>query len=182
MATKHVEKDGWSSVSYGWTCGHCGLERLWFSSKCCRRRGAPKPDGLPGNSAAAAQVPRRNRKRGARSMSKPSTPPEANLAKLLDGLKDSELFKGTDELAAMQAKAEKAREANKLAKRNAHIPDTAVCGLRPSNVKRPLRRKSRPSWSSWKRQAKRLLMRWRKPSRKLLNARRTSTASRRSTI
>ena len=56
-------------------------------------------------------------------MSKPSTPPGVNLAKLLDGLKD---FKGSEELAAMQAKAEKALEADKLAKRNARTPETAV--------------------------------------------------------
>ena len=52
--------------------------------------------------------PRRSRKRRARSMSKPSAPPEANLAKLLDGLQESELFKESEELAAVQAKAEKA--------------------------------------------------------------------------
>ena len=44
----NVSNDGWSSVSYGWTCGHCGLERLWFSSKLCWRCGAPKPTGAPG--------------------------------------------------------------------------------------------------------------------------------------
>ena len=29
----NVSKDGWSSVSFGWSCGRWGLERLWFLSK-----------------------------------------------------------------------------------------------------------------------------------------------------
>ena len=33
-----------------------------------------------------------------------ATPPEYNLAKVLDGLKDNEHFKDSEELAAMQAK------------------------------------------------------------------------------
>ena len=90
----NVSKDGWSRVSYGWTCGHCGLERLWFSSKCCRRCGTPKPGGPPGAPEAAAQVPRRNRKQGARPMAKPATPPEVVVAKFLDGLKHNEHFQG----------------------------------------------------------------------------------------
>ena len=121
-----VSKDGWSSVSYGWTCSHCGLERLWFSSKQCRRCGAPKPNGAQSSPAAAAQVPRRIRKRGARPTQKPSTPPEYNLAKVLDGLKDNEHFKDSEELAAMQAKMEQAWEADKLAKRQARTPEVAV--------------------------------------------------------
>ena len=91
----------------------CGAERLWFSSKCCRRCGAPKPNGSPGAPEAAAQEEQKARDR---PMSKPSTPPEFNLEKLLHGLKDNEHFKGWKELAAMQAKAEKALEADKLAK------------------------------------------------------------------
>ena len=122
----NVSKDVWSSVSDGWTCGHCGLERLWFSSKCCRRCGAPKPGGSPGAPDAPAQVPRRNRKRGARPTPKPSTPPEVNLAKISDGPKDNEHFKDSEELAAMQAKAEQAWEADKLAKRQASTPEVAV--------------------------------------------------------
>ena len=93
----NVSKDGWSSVSHGWTCGHRGLERLWFSSKLCRRCGTPKPVGAPSAPDAAAQVVRRNRKRGTRPTQKPSTPPEVNLAKVLDGLKDNEHFKGSEE-------------------------------------------------------------------------------------
>ena len=122
----NVSEDGWSSVSYGWTCGHCGLERLWFSSKQCRRCGAPKPTGAPSSPVAAAQVPRRNRKRGTRQTQKPSTHPEVNLAKVLDGLKDNEHFKGSEELAAMQAKVEQAWEAEKLAKRQERTPEVAV--------------------------------------------------------
>ena len=57
------------------------LERLWFWSKCCRRCGAPKPDGRPGAPEAAAQVPRRNRKRGTRPLSKLATLPEVAVAK-----------------------------------------------------------------------------------------------------
>ena len=121
-----VSKDGWSSVSYGWTCSHCGLERLWFSSKQCRRCGAPKPNGAQSSPVAAAQVPRRNRKRGARPTQKPSAPPEYNLAKVLDGLKENEHFKDSEELAAMQAKMEQAWEADKLAKRQARTPEVAV--------------------------------------------------------
>ena len=121
-----VSKDGWSSVSYGWTCSHCGLERLWFASKQCPRCWAPKPSGAPGSSAAAAQVPRRNRKRGTRPTQKPSTPPKLHLAKVLDGLKDNEHFKDSDELDAMQAKMEQAWEADKLAKRQARISEVAV--------------------------------------------------------
>ena len=59
-------------------------------------------------------------------MSKPSTPLEVNLAKILDGLKDNEHFKDSAELAAMQAKVAKALAADKLAKRNARPPETAV--------------------------------------------------------
>ena len=73
---------------------------LRFSSKCCRRCGAP--------------------------MSKPTTPPEVAVAKFLEELKDNEHFKGSEELAAMHAKAEKALEADKLAKRNARPPKTSV--------------------------------------------------------
>ena len=122
----YVSKDGWSSVSYGWTCGHCGLERLWFSSRLCRRCGAPKPTSAPSSPVAAAQVPRRIRKRGTRPPQKPSTPPEVNLAKVLDGLKDNEHLKGSEELAAMQAKVEQAWEADKLAKRQARTPEVAI--------------------------------------------------------
>ena len=121
-----VSKDGWSSVSYGWTCNHCGLERLWFSSKQCRRCGAPKHNGAQSSPAAAAQVPRRNRKRGARPTQKPSAPPEYNLAKVLNGLKENEHFKDSEELAAMQAKMEHAWEPDKLAKRQARTPEVAV--------------------------------------------------------
>ena len=53
-------------------------------------------------------------------------PPEYNLAKVLDGLKDNEHFKGSEELAAMQAKMEQAWEADKLAKRQARTPEVAV--------------------------------------------------------
>ena len=80
----------------------------------------------PELSAAAAQVPRRNRKRGARPTQKPSAPPEYNLAKVLDGLKENEHFKDSEELAAMQAKMEQAWEADKLAKRQARTPEVAV--------------------------------------------------------
>ena len=97
-----------------------------FSSKQCRRCGAPKRNGAQSSPAAAAQVPRRNRKRGARPTQKPSTPPEYNLAKVLDGLKDNEHFKDSEELAAMQAKMEQAWEADKLAKRQARTPEVAV--------------------------------------------------------
>ena len=83
---------------------------------------APKPARGPSSPVAAAQVPRRNRKRGTRPPQKPSTPPEVNLAKVLDGIKDNEHFKGSDELAAMQAKAEQAWEA----KRQARTPEVAV--------------------------------------------------------
>ena len=55
-----------------------------------------------------------------------TTPPEVNLAKVLDGLKDNEHFKGSEELAAMQAKVEQAWEADKLAKRQARTPEVAV--------------------------------------------------------
>ena len=121
-----VSKDGWSSVSYGWTCSHCGLERLWFSSKQCRRCGGSVAHRCSELFAAAAQVPRRNRKRGARPTQKPSAPPEYNLAKVLDGLKENEHFKDSEELAAMQAKMEQASEADKLAKRQARTPEVAV--------------------------------------------------------
>ena len=126
QGVNNVSKDGWSSVSYGWTCGYCGLERSWFSSKCCRRCGAPKLDGSPSAPGAAAQVPRRTRKRGARPASKSSAPPEVNLAKMLDGLQENEHFKGTEVLAAMEAKVEQARETDKLAKHQARTPEVAV--------------------------------------------------------
>ena len=64
--------------------------------------------------------------RSTRPTKKPSTPPEVNLAKVLDGLKDNEHFKGSEELAAMQAKVEEAWEADKLAKRQARTPEVAV--------------------------------------------------------
>ena len=121
-----VSNYGWSSVSCGWTCGHCGLERLWFSSKQRLRCRAPKPAGAPSSPVAAAQVPRRNRKQGARPTQKPSNPPEYNLAKVLDGLKDNEHFKDSEEPAAMQAKMEQAWEADTLAKRQARTPEVAV--------------------------------------------------------
>ena len=99
---------------------------MWFSSKLCRRCGAPKPTGAPSSPVAAAKVQRRNRKRGTRPTQKPSTPPEVNLAKVLDGLKDNEHFKDSEELAAIQAKMEQAWEADKLAKRQARTPEVAV--------------------------------------------------------
>ena len=99
---------------------------MWFSSKQCRRCGAPKPNGAQSSPAVAAQVPRRNHKRGARPTQKPSAPPEYNLAKVLDGLKENEHFKDSEELAAMQAKMEQAWEADKLAKRQARTPEVAV--------------------------------------------------------
>ena len=105
---------------------HCGLERLLFSGGLCRRCGAPKPAGAPGALVAAAQVPRRNRKRGTRPAPTPPTPPEVNLAKILDGFKDNGHFKDSEALAAMQAKAEQAWEADKLAKRQARTPEVAV--------------------------------------------------------
>ena len=108
----NVSKDGWSSVPYGWTCGHSSHERLWFSSKCYRRCGAPEPNGSPSAPLAAAKAPRRDRKRGTRPMSKPSTLPEVNLAKVLDELKENEHFQCSEELA-MQAKVEQAWEAEK---------------------------------------------------------------------
>ena len=64
-------------------------------------------------------------------MSKPSTPPKFAVTKFLDGLKDTEHFKGSEELAAMQAKVEEALEADKLAKRNARLPETAVHSVSP---------------------------------------------------
>ena len=109
LGTKHVEKDAWSSVSYGWTCGH--FEQM-----------LPSIRGSEDRWPSVLLQPRL----GTRPMSKPSTPPEANLAKLLDKLKANEHFKGSEELAAMQVKAEKACEADKLAKRDARTPETAV--------------------------------------------------------
>ena len=62
----------------------------------------------------------------ARHTSNANAPPEVNLAKILDGLKDNEHFSGSEELAAMQAKAEQAWEADKLARRQARTPEVAV--------------------------------------------------------
>ena len=99
-----VTKDGWSSVSYGWTCSHCGLERLWFSSKQCRRCGAPKPSSAPSSPDAAAQVPRRNQKRGNRPTQKLSTPPQVSLAKAFDVFKHHERFKDSHVLAGSHSR------------------------------------------------------------------------------
>ena len=100
-----------------------GLAAIAASSVCVFRAScAGDAVGAPGAPDAAAQVTRRNRKRGTRFAQKPSTIPEVNLVKVLDGLKDNEHFKGSEELAAMQAKAEQAWEADKLAKRQARTP------------------------------------------------------------
>ena len=76
-----------------------GLAAIAASSVCGSRASvagdAPKPDGPPGAPEAAAQVPRRNRKRGTRPMSKLATPPEVAVTNFLDGLKDNEHFKGS---------------------------------------------------------------------------------------
>ena len=118
-----VTKDGWSSVSYVWTCSHCGLERLWFLSKQCRRCGVSKPAGAPSSPDAAAQVPRRSRKRDNRPTQKLSTPPEVSLAKAVDVLKKHERFEGSNMLAAVQQEMEQTVEAEKLAKRQARTPE-----------------------------------------------------------
>ena len=73
-------------------------------------------------------------KRGIRLLSKPSGPPEVNLSKLLDELKDNEHSKDSEELAAMQAKAEQAWEADKLAK----------CQARTSQSRSPIGLLGRP--------------------------------------
>ena len=107
-----------------------GLAAIAASSGCGSRAscgGASKPAGAPGAPGVSTQVPRRNRKRGTRPTPKPSTPPEVNLAKILDGLKANEHFKDSAELAAMQAKVEQALEADdNLAKRQARTPEVAV--------------------------------------------------------
>ena len=51
-------------------------------------------------------------------------------------------------------------------------PQFTMCP-RPSNVKRLLRRRSRPSWLNWRRQPRKPPSQCRKPSRKRSNARRT---------
>ena len=108
-----------------------GLAAIVASSVCGSRAscaGDAGPASAPSSPVVAAQVPWRNRKRGTRQTQKPSTHPEVNvnLAKVLDGLKDNEHFKGSEELAAMQAKMEQAWEADKLAKRQARTPEVAV--------------------------------------------------------
>ena len=116
----------------GLVCLMAGLAAIVASSVCDSPAssvgvaGAPKHNGAQSSLAAAAQVPRRNRKRGARPTQKPSAPPEYNLAKVLDGLKENEHFKDSEELAAMQAKMEQAWEADKLAKRQARTPEVTV--------------------------------------------------------
>ena len=70
----------------------CGSPASSVGGSC----GAPKPNGAQSSPAAAAQVPRRNRKRGARPTQKPSAPPEYNLAKVLDGVKENEHFKDSE--------------------------------------------------------------------------------------
>ena len=82
--------------------------------------------GAPSSSAAAAQVPRRNRKRGSRPAQKQSNPSVVNLAKAWEVFKNHEHFKDSEELAAMQAKMEQACEADKLAKGQARTPEVAV--------------------------------------------------------
>ena len=122
-----VTKDGWSSVSYGWTCGHCGLERLWFSSKQCRRCGAPKPAGAAHDAPAdAAPAPRRNRKRGSRPAQKQTSTSEVSAAKAFEVLKNNVFLKDSQALAAAQSDMEKAVEADKLAKRRARPPEAAI--------------------------------------------------------
>ena len=121
-----VTKDGWSHVSYGWTCSHCGLERLWFSSKQCRRCGAPKPSGSSRSPDAAAPAPRQNRKRGARPAPKQATTPEVSLAKAFDVLKSHERLQDSQALALVQQEMEQAVEADKLAKRQARTPEVAM--------------------------------------------------------
>ena len=52
--------------------------------------------------------PKEEQKARHTSNAKAVHPPEVDLAKILDGLKDNEHFKDSEELAAMQAKAEQA--------------------------------------------------------------------------
>ena len=134
-----------------------------FQQEQCRRCGAPKPNGAQSSPAAAAQVPRRNRKRGARPTQKPSAPPEYNLAKVLDGLKENGKL-----TSSPNAKPELPRLRSKQLSR-------------PSQIARPRWPSRRPRSPSWKRQPRKQPRQWRRPSRRRRNCKGKSTSYRKST-
>ena len=103
--TNNVSKDGWSSVAYGWTCGHCGLERIWFSSKCCRRCGAPMPAGLPVLRQQLLKVRGGTGSEGHDQRQSSPLLQRSILRRCWKGLEKHECCRDSEELAAMQTKA-----------------------------------------------------------------------------
>ena len=102
-----------------------GLAAIAASSGCGSRASCAGDSGLRSPQALQALLllqPRSHEGTGseahARPTQKPSTPPEVNLAKVLEGLKDNEHFNKDSE--------EQAWEADKLAKRQARTPEVAV--------------------------------------------------------
>ena len=130
-----------------------------------------RADAAPPKSAGSSDVPataaggtRRRRKRVARPSTMQSKLPEGNNGKLLEELQKIK-FKDSEKLPAVQAKAGNAVEADKLAKRNARPPETAV-----HSVSTALQR------------IKGLAGERSRPSRKLSNARRKSIGCRQTAI
>ena len=88
-------KDGWSSVSHGWTCGHC-----WPRASLVLEQVLPSMRGSEAQLLSwrfLRQRPRSQREtesEGTRPTSKPSTLPEVNLAKLLDGAQGKRALQG----------------------------------------------------------------------------------------
>ena len=160
-----VAKDGWSRVSYGRTCGHCGLERLCFSSSVCRRCGAPKPAG---SSAAPAA-----RKRGMRPTQK-SAPAEAGIDSLLAGLrrKTSAAANWVSLLPCSQSPNNCWKQINSQSAMRAHQKQQFTLWPRHYNVERPCRKKSRPNSQSWRKQQETPPRRWTRLRRRQSNVRR----------
>ena len=110
-----------------------GLAAIAASSICGSRASCAGDAVLRSPSALQVRLLQQPRSHGGteseahgQRKSRPPTPPEVNLAKVLDGPKDNEHFKDSEELAAMQAKVEQSWEADKLAKRQARTPEVAV--------------------------------------------------------
>ena len=113
--------------------------------------------------------PRRNRKRGARPTQKPSAP-QSTIWQSLGRAQRKRALQGFGGACGHASKNGTGLEADKLAKRQARTPEVAVqAAFSASKIAMPRWPSRRPRSPSWKRQPRKQLRQWRRPSRRRRN-------------
>ena len=166
-----VSKDGWSCVSYGWTCCHCGLEQVVPAMRGseARRRSRLACCSSPG--------PKEEQKARHTANAKAVHPARGQFGEGLGRAPRQRALQGFG--AAMQAKMGKLTRSPNAKQALQRLQSNLRS--RPSKVARLRWRSRRPRSPSWKRQPSKQPRQLRRPIRRRRNCKGKSTSYRKST-